>query len=149
MTVEIAKGKRRRAGTGEYENTASMRPQRLLSKRQCSATNYHPDCGGYQTALAPSPLAGSTDYQRQKLMTCAALEPMLVDHYEDGVPLLYGSAMLATPATSPARGVSDSDEWDDDDYDDGGISPASEYYEINTLLGQLHRERMMRQRHLQ
>ncbi|KAJ2386446.1 hypothetical protein GGI23_006487 [Coemansia sp. RSA 2559] len=147
----VAKGKRRRADTGEHENTADWRP-RLLTKRQRSASHY-PDV--LQKLSAPGALlADSDDYQRQRMMTCAAMEPMLLDHHDaqhrDGVPL-YGGAMLATPATSPPHGVSDSDECrnggdDDNDDDDDELDPASEYYEISKLLNQLHHERMIRRK---
>ncbi|KAJ1800295.1 hypothetical protein LPJ59_001195 [Coemansia sp. RSA 2399] len=144
----VAKGKRRRADTGEYEGTADRRPQ-LLTKRQRSASHY-PD--ELQKLSAPGALlADSDDYQRQRMMTCAAMEPMLLDHYD--AQHGDGGAMLATPATSPPHGVSDSDEgqnggddWEDDDDDDDELDPASEYYEISKLLNQLHRERVMRRK---
>ncbi|KAJ1668592.1 hypothetical protein IW140_002656 [Coemansia sp. RSA 1813] len=162
----IAKGKRRRADTGEREYVADGRP-RALGKRQRSAS-HRPDAL-QKLPSAPITLADSNNYRYQRMMTCAAMEPMLLDHctneqHENGGSL-YGGAMLATPATSPPRGASDSDEGyggggsgsgycgdddDDDDYwDNNELDPSSEYYEINKLLNQLHHERVMRQRQRQ
>ncbi|KAI7833799.1 hypothetical protein BX661DRAFT_222610 [Kickxella alabastrina] len=54
-----------------------------------------------------------------------------------------GPTILATPTISPdSFGCCDSDG--DDEMEDTGIDPSSEYYHINTLLNQLHRERTLR-----
>ncbi|KAJ1894261.1 hypothetical protein LPJ66_005296 [Kickxella alabastrina] len=54
-----------------------------------------------------------------------------------------GPTILAMPTiSSDSFGCCDSDG--DDGMEDTGIDPSSEYYHINTLLNQLHRERTLR-----
>ncbi|KAJ2661581.1 hypothetical protein IWW48_002290 [Coemansia sp. RSA 1200] len=159
----VAKGKRRRADTNEHEYTTDERP-RVLGKRHRHVIQRSDGLQKHQTYDSAAVLAGTDYLWQQSMMTCAALEPMLLDdcdelpHVKEMLP--NGADMLATPATSPPHGASDSDgrcsagvcgngdgDGDgDDEWDDDELDPTSEYYEINKLLGQLHRERTMRQR---
>ncbi|KAJ2649482.1 hypothetical protein IWW40_003154 [Coemansia sp. RSA 1250] len=52
------------------------------------------------------------------------------------------SNLLATPAHSPPTGAEAEDEWED-----SGLDPSSQYYTINRLLNQLHHEREQRRQH--
>ncbi|KAJ2606450.1 hypothetical protein EV177_005927 [Coemansia sp. RSA 1804] len=161
----VAKGKRRRADTIEHGHTAGER-HRVLGKRHRHVIQRQDGLQKHQAYDSATVLAGNDYLWQQSMMTCAALEPMLLDdcdelpHGKEVLP--NGVGMLATPATSPPHGASDSDGHcsagvcdsgdgdgdgdEDDEWDDDELDPTSEYYEINKLLGQLHRERTMRQR---
>ncbi|KAJ2451409.1 hypothetical protein EV183_003635 [Coemansia sp. RSA 2336] len=52
------------------------------------------------------------------------------------------NGLLATPAHSPPMGAEAEDEWED-----SGPDPSSQYYTINRLLNQLHHEREQRRQH--
>ncbi|KAJ1722821.1 hypothetical protein LPJ53_002790 [Coemansia erecta] len=61
------------------------------------------------------------------------------------------ASTMPTPSLSPESSGNYDEDGDDNmgdstsDYDDTDIDPASEYYHINMLLNQLHRERALRQ----
>ncbi|KAJ2374065.1 hypothetical protein IW150_003306 [Coemansia sp. RSA 2607] len=90
------------------------------------------------------------NYSRNGAAESLYCEPLTSAHHH---PATTDSASaMATPSLSPESSGNYYDSDGDDnmgdttnDYDDTDIDPASEYYHINLLLNQLHRERALRQ----
>ncbi|KAJ2544872.1 hypothetical protein GGF49_000931 [Coemansia sp. RSA 1853] len=133
MSLEFG-GKRRRADVETAESLAYSDDGALVrSKRMRGA-----DGRLWETALPTPPSAEM------------ALQPQSgYAHHVDGRWALahdtqqqYNTGMLATPASSPPHSTEpEAEEWEDE------LDPSSQYYSINRLLNQLHREREQRRRY--